>query len=166
MALREISGYVCFLSTTAPSPNLFMSPRLSLIISVCFPPFVSCCSLSLSLSLHAQTNDRTFLSSIQDDSPLMQSMLFCRMSFLSVSILFSPSLPAFFIFFLFNRQSYQPSSCYMMNTNLMMDRVHHFAMLSTPLGLCMGCYCVYKCGCLDVCVRLVKKGTKRLCVIL
>lgn len=51
MALREISGYVCFLSTTAPSPNLFMSPRLSLIISVCFPPFVSCCSLSLSLSL-------------------------------------------------------------------------------------------------------------------
>lgn len=102
--------------------NLFPFP-LSFCLSSSWSTFLSLL-LPVPFS-HMHMNNSTILSRMQDDSQMMQLLLFCHMSF--------SFCPFFFISSVLSRKNYHPHSCRVMNNNLVID---HFTVLPSPLLLC------------------------------
>lgn len=122
--------------TGSPRSQHLEKLLISTIYLHLFPfPLSFCLSLSwstfLSLLLpvpfsHMHMNNSTILSRMQDDSQMMQLLLFCHMSF-------SSCVHSFSFLSVLSRQNYHPCSCRVMNNNLVID---HFTVLPSVLLLC------------------------------
>lgn len=122
--------------TGSPRSQHLEKLLISTIYLHLFPFLLSfCLSLSWSAFLspllpvpfsHMHMNNSTILSRMQDDSQMMQLLLFCHMSF-------SFCVHSFSFLSVLSRQNYHPHSCRVMNNNLVID---HFTVLPSPLLLC------------------------------